>query len=90
MSIEKRPEVAGVFGAWVVEVDGTIHGTYETSTGKKRTVHLYPERLAEPGILLSLYADRMAPAEWAQFMPAFFLACRLAGITQVAIQTDFE
>lgn len=91
MSIEKRPEPAGVFGALVVEQDGTLHGAYETRAGKKRTVLFYPDRLTEPGIFLSFHSDRVRPAEWGNIMEAFFLAWRIAGIKEVPnFLTDFQ
>lgn len=86
----KKPTAAGHFGRWTVESDGTITGSYTTGGKNRKLVRIYPDRLSEADILLSFHADRMPPEEWSNFMPAWFLACRLAGITRTEIQTDFE
>lgn len=94
MKVQKPPEKeqlpAAVFGALRVEQDGTIRGTYITRDGKTRSLHIYPDRLTEKMNLLSIHVDRPAPEQWGDIMQSFFLACRLAGVKNVNIQTDFE
>jgi hypothetical protein len=78
------------FGKWEVYQDGTLKGIYVTPSGRESTVHIYPERLVEPDLLISMMADRVAD-EWNFLMPAFLTACRLAGIKSIPnFQTDFE
>lgn len=94
MKVAKPPEKevlpAAVYGMIRVEQDGTIKGCYTAGDGKKRTLHIYPDRLTDEYLLMSLHADRVNPTEWGDIMQAFFLACRLAGIKKATIQTDFE
>jgi len=89
MKIAKKDQPYAVFGSWEVYTDGTLQGKYTTPSGRESTIHIYPERLAEPDLLLSIMADK-ATAEWNNLMPAFLLACRLAGIKSLTIKTDFE
>lgn len=86
----KKQPAAGFFGRWTVLTDGTITGEYDSKTAKRDKILIYPDRLTEPQIILSLLADRINPEDLGHFMYAFELACRLTGITRTEIQTDFE
>jgi hypothetical protein len=80
---------AAVFGPWEVYQDGTMKRRYKTPTGKEQLIHIYPDRLTEPDLVLNLMANRIE-SEWNNLMPALFTAFRFAGIPNINIQIDFD
>ena len=89
MKVVAKESPVEVFGGWEVYRDGSLQCILKTASGRETRLHIYPDRLSEPDLLLSLMADKVTE-EWNNLMPAFMLACRLAGVTSVTIRTDFE
>ncbi len=72
------------FGDWDIMPDCTLRNN-------KRRIIIYGDRLMEPDLLLTLHSDRVANNDWNDIMPAFFFACKLAGIVSINnFQTDFQ
>lgn len=89
MKITQKEKPAAVFGTWEVYPDGTLIGKLKGPGGKEHEVEIYPDRLTEPDLLLAIHADRLSD-DWNNIIPAFFEACRLAGVKSLTINTDFE
>jgi hypothetical protein len=64
------------FGDWQVMPDGSIHNP-------RRRMVIYEDRLTDPGLLISLHANKRTATDWNNFIPAFFLACRIAQVESI-------
>lgn len=90
MKVTKIEEPVQVFGIWKVYADGTIRGGYRTPSGRESTITIYPEMIQKEDSLFTKYTDRVV-MDWNDFIPAFFKACKLAGIKSIPnFKTDFE
>jgi hypothetical protein len=79
-----------VYGPWEVYADGTLKRRYKTPLGREELIHIYPDRLSEPDLIINLMVNRVE-TEWNNLMPAFFTACRMAGIKTIPnFQIDFD
>lgn len=68
------------YGDWKVFADGEIRNT-------KHQLRMQPQRFREPDWCIKLHRNYPWMVEgWNTFMPAFFRACKLAGIEEVTIK----
>lgn len=82
MADSKKTEAVGKYGGWRVYPDGEIRHV-------DRKLRIYPDRLREPDWWVKLFfgLDWMA-TEWNDFMPAWAMACEIAGIKEINIKTQ--
>ena len=64
------------YGDWQVMPDGEI-------INFRRRLRIYPDRLTESDWWLNLRTREWMNSEWTHFIPAWFLACQTAGITEI-------
>lgn len=90
MKITKKELPHAVFGTWEVWQDGTLTSIYSNPSGRQSTITIYPEKLTEPDLFITLRAEK-AVNDWNDFVDAFFTACEVLKITKVKeFQTAFD
>ena len=77
------PEPLHVFGDWTVQPDGTLRNA-------RRRIEIYPDRLDDPRLIVTLHATRIASFDWNNFMPAYLHALAVTGRKQVTFDIDFD
>lgn len=79
---KSKNEAVGSYGDWRVMPDGEIRHV-------EKRLRIYPDRLREPDWWAKLHFGVPWMADqWNTFMPAWALACELAGIKKIEIQTE--
>lgn len=82
MKIKDLGKPVFVSGGWSVYTDGMITGKYTKVGGSFGTVTIYPDRLVESDLLVSMMVDKVTD-EWNHVFPVYIAACRQAGIKEI-------